>query len=151
MIKMNINENVFIQFGQLMTYQGTLGAISGIHCHSGGQSGISGSLRCCQEHYGQAQNLICLCQSRILFSKYLRTLKSHRNGFVFKICIWISVFRRKKRFENPIFGCRDIKQTPSLIFFGTPCRSQILTQNQLRVVSERFLLNIFVSCPGYFY
>ena len=105
---MNINENVFIQFGQLMTYQGTLGAISGIHCHSGGQSGISGSLRCCQEHYGQAQNLICLCQSRILFSKYLRTLKSHRNGFVFKICVWILVFRRKKRFKNPIFCCRDI-------------------------------------------
>ena len=36
--------------------------------------------------------------------------------------VWISVFRRKKRFENPIIGCRDIKQKPSLIFFGTPCR-----------------------------
>ena len=30
MIKMNINENVFIQFGQFMTYQGTLGDVSGI-------------------------------------------------------------------------------------------------------------------------
>ena len=30
MIKMNINETVFIQFGQFMTYQGTLVAVSGI-------------------------------------------------------------------------------------------------------------------------
>ena len=30
MIKMNINENVFIQFGQFMTYQGTLEAVSDI-------------------------------------------------------------------------------------------------------------------------
>ena len=27
----------------------------------------------------------------------------------------------KKRFENLTLGCRDIKQTWSLIFFGTPC------------------------------
>ena len=30
-------------------------------------------------------------------------------------------FQEKKRFENPSLGCRDIKQKPSLIFFGTPC------------------------------
>ena len=126
---MNINENVFIQFGQFMTYQGTLGAVSGIHCHSGGQSGISGSLRCCQEHYGQAQNLICLCQSRILFSKYLRTLKSHRNGFVFKICVWISVFRRKKRLVNPLHYHQVtailVIQENSGVFFETPCSNLI--------------------------
>ena len=28
----------------------------------------------------------------------------------------------KKQFKNPIVGYRDIKQKPSLIFFGTPCR-----------------------------
>ena len=37
------------------------------------------------------------------------------------MCVWISVFRRRKQFENPIIGCRDIKQKPSLILFGTPC------------------------------
>ena len=36
MIKMNINENDFIQFGQFMTYQGTLGAFSGIQGPFGG-------------------------------------------------------------------------------------------------------------------
>ena len=30
-------------------------------------------------------------------------------------------FQGKKRFENPIHGCWDMKQKPSLIFFGTPC------------------------------
>ena len=35
--------------------------------------------------------------------------------------VWISVFRRNKRFENMILGCWDIKQKPSVIFFGTPC------------------------------
>ena len=43
------------------------------------------------------------------------------SDFVFKISVWISVFWRKKRFKNPILCCRDIKQKPSLIFFGTPC------------------------------
>ena len=36
--------------------------------------------------------------------------------------VWISVFRRKKRFENPIIGCRDIKQKPSLICLGHPVK-----------------------------
>ena len=58
-----------------------------------------------------------------LFCEYLGSLRLHKNGFVFKICVWISVFRRKKRFKNPILDCQDIKQKPSLIFFGTPCRA----------------------------
>ena len=29
-------------------------------------------------------------------------------------------FQEKKLFENLILGCQDIKQTRSLIFFGTP-------------------------------
>ena len=62
----------------------------------------------------------------ILFCKYFGPLISHKNGFEFKICVWISVFRRKKRFKNPVLGCWDIKQKPSLIFFGTPCIYLIL-------------------------
>ena len=72
-------------------------------------------------------NYLCLDQNHliknlILFCKYLSPRKSHRNGFIFNIFVWISIFRRKKRFGNPILGCRDIKRTRSLIFFGTPCR-----------------------------
>ena len=53
---------------------------------------------------------IDLFQNPILFCKYLGTLLSHRNGSVCKMCVGISVFRRKKLFENRILGCRDIKQ-----------------------------------------
>jgi len=60
----------------------------------------------------------CLPQSLILFCKFLCPLKLHRNGHVFKLCVWISVFRRNKWFANPILVCRDIEQNPS-IFFGT--------------------------------
>ena len=56
--------------------------------------------------------LIDLFQNHILFCKYLSPLTSHRNGFVFKIWVWISV-QEKKLKENPILGCRNIKQ----IFF----------------------------------
>ena len=35
----------------------------------------------------------------------------------------------KKQFKSPIIGCRDIKQNPSLILFGTPCRYQGLCKN----------------------
>ena len=66
-----------------------------------------------------------LIKNPILFCKYFGPLISDRSGFVFKICVWISVFRRKKQFENPRLGCRDIKQKPSLIFFGTPCTFEI--------------------------
>ena len=52
---------------------------------------------------------------------YQITVGRHRIGFVFKLCVWISVFRRKKQYKNPILDCRDIKQNPSLILFGTPC------------------------------
>ena len=36
-----------------------------------------------------------LIKDPILFCMFLSSLKLHRNGFVFKICVWISVFRRK--------------------------------------------------------
>ena len=51
------------------------------------------------------------------FCKYLSPLKSHK---ISKISVWISVFRRKKQFENSIHGCRDIKQNPSLFLLGSP-------------------------------
>ena len=60
------------------------------------------------------------------FGKYLNPLKWHRNGFVFKICVWISVFRRKKQFENSILSSQDIKQKPSLIFLGHPVESSLV-------------------------
>ena len=53
----------------------------------------------------------------IFFCKFLSLLKLHRNGSAFKICVWISVFRRKKRFKNPILGCWDICKINSLPFF----------------------------------
>ena len=43
-------------------------------------------------------------KSNILFYLYLSYLKLYRNGSEFKICVWISVFRRKKRFVNPLHG-----------------------------------------------
>ena len=53
----------------------------------------------------------CLSRNHILFCKYLSPLNLHRNGTIFKIFIWISVFRRKKRFVNLFLGCWDIQQT----------------------------------------
>ena len=53
----------------------------------------------------------------ILFCKFLSPLKSRRNGFVFKIYIWISVFSRKKRCENSMLGCREIFKINTAPFF----------------------------------
>ena len=58
-----------------------------------------------------------LIKNPILFCKFVSSLKSHRNGFVFKICVWISVSRRKKPFKNPILGCRDICKINNAPFF----------------------------------
>ena len=65
----------------------------------------------------------------ILFNKYFSPLVSHRIGLVFKICVWISVFRRKKLFKNPILSCRDINQNPSLIFFWDTQYDLVKTAN----------------------
>ena len=35
--------------------------------------------------------------------------------------VYGSQFSGEKQFKIPILGCRDIKQKPSLILFGTPC------------------------------
>ena len=44
-----------------------------------------------------------LIKKSILYRKYIGPLKLHRNCFVFKICRWISAFRREKYIEK-IFG-----------------------------------------------
>ena len=68
-------------------------------------------------------------KSPILFGKYLGCLKSYRIGSVFKICVWISVFRRKKQFVNPLHGSKVttilLIQENSGVFFETPCRNPV--------------------------
>ena len=50
-----------------------------------------------------------LIKNPILFRKYLSPQKLLKNVWVFNTRVWISVFRRKKkRFENPGLGCRDL-------------------------------------------
>ena len=48
-------------------------------------------------------------------------------------------FQEKKSIQ-PIIGSRDIKQKPSLIFFGTPCRGRILTAVSEDVEGEEILV-----------
>merc|ERR1719233_2827097 len=45
----------------------------------------------------------------------------------------------KKQFENPLDGCRDIKQKLGLILFGTPCT----TMNMSTTVTPRNLYEHF--------
>ena len=66
---------------------------------------------------GQYEYELVSFQNPVLFCKYLSPLKSHKIGSVFKIYIWISVFREKKRFRNLFIGSGDIKQTNILTFF----------------------------------
>ena len=53
----------------------------------------------------------------ILFCKFLSPLTMNRNGFVFEIYIWISVFSKKKQFENPMLGCQKICKINTVPFF----------------------------------
>ena len=85
-----------------------------------------------------------LVKNPILFFKFLSPIKLHRNGFVFKIFVWISVFWRKKLFENPILGCRDIKKKSSLIFFGTPLSMSVCSHLDMDS-SEISLTHEFVA------
>ena len=55
-------------------------------------------------------NTIAFVTNPILFRKDLGPLKSYRNGFVPKICVWTLVFWRKKQLENPTHGYRNIRQ-----------------------------------------
>ena len=75
--------------------------------------------------------------------KTCATYFGHFSGFVFKICLWISIFGRKKQFENRIFSCWDIKQTKLLIFFIHPVstlyrklwKSAVCTKKKLMFLS----------------
>ena len=64
-------------------------------------------------------------KSPILFCRYLGYLKTYRIVSVFKICVWISVFRRKKRLVNPLHYHQVtailVIQENSGLFFETPC------------------------------
>ena len=62
-------------------------------------------------------NMNLSIQNPILFCKYLSPLISHINGSVFRIYIWISVFRRKKWSINPFLGSWDIEQIQKVHFF----------------------------------
>ena len=66
---------------------------------------------------GQYEYVLVSFRNPVLFCKYLSPLKSHKIGSVFKIYIWISVFREKKRFRNLFIGSGDIKQTNIWTFF----------------------------------
>ena len=66
---------------------------------------------------GQYEYVLVSFQNPGLFCKYLSPLKSHKIGSVFKIYIWISVFREKKRFRNLFIDSGDIKQTNILTLF----------------------------------
>ena len=46
-----------------------------------------------------SKKMTCLCRNFILFCKYLSPLDLHRNGSIFMLYIWISVFRRKNCLE----------------------------------------------------
>ena len=49
----------------------------------------------------------------------------HEYFCIQNLCMDLS-FQEKKRFEDPILGCQDIKRKPSLIIFGTPCSYNIV-------------------------
>ena len=67
---------------------------------------------------------IDLFQNRILFCKYLCPLISHRKVFVFKICVWISVFRRKNYLTIRYLVAEISSKNPVLFFLGHPVHVQ---------------------------
>ena len=87
-------------------------------------------------------------QKPILFRKYLSPHKSQRNGSVFKICVWISVFRRKKRFVNPFIGCRDMKQTRGFIVMkclGIRQENSKICQSKMKMSLRKLVIYIFFT------
>ena len=67
--------------------------------HSASSQGISRPLWCCEDHFRSVWICICLFRTPVLFCKYLSPLRLHKIGSVFKIYIWISVFRKKNGLE----------------------------------------------------
>ena len=64
----------------------------------------------CRDNYVAVWLWIYVFKNPILFHNYLSPQMSHKNDFVFKICVWISVFRRKKSFVIPFNGFWEIQQ-----------------------------------------
>ena len=98
----------------------TLGPLGPLRTWSGQSElrwGISEPFWCCEEHFRSVWIWTCLFRNPILFCKYLSPLISHRNGSVFKIFTWISVFRRKKRVRNPFLSSWDIQKIQKVNFF----------------------------------
>ena len=89
-----------------------------------------------------------LIENPILFCKYLSPLISHRNGFVFKICVWICFHEKKKQFEKPILGCGDIMQNPSLIRFGDTLYNSIILIYKDQITDQPPIFTIFI-CKRY--
>ena len=93
-------------------------------------------------------------QNPILVCKYLSPLISHRNGSVFKIYIWISVFRRKKQFRNLFLGSRDIIHIQKVHFFGDALVSEPTLLNHTKsynisriALLEHLFLSIIFGLP----
>ena len=66
---------------------------------------------------GQYEYVLVSFQNPVLFCKYLSPLKSHKIGSVFKIYIYISVFRRKKWFRIPFLVPEICNKYKRSIFF----------------------------------
>ena len=82
------------------------------------QFGKLGAPKDCEDRFRSVWICTCLFQNPVLFCKYLSSLKLHKIGSVFKIYIWILVYKWKKWFRNLLIGFGDIKQTN--ICFETP-------------------------------
>ena len=96
-------------------------SLTGYLDQAGASRGILKPIWHCWDHFRSLPIWLCPFQNLILVCKHLSPLISHKNGSVFKIYIWISVFRRKKPFENPMLGCRDIcKINTGPFFFKHP-------------------------------
>ena len=99
-------------------------SLTGYLDQAGASRGILKPIWHCWDHFRSLPIWLCPFQNPILVCKYLSPLISHRNGSVFKIYIWILVFRRKKQFRNLFLGSRNIKQIQKVYFLRHPVVSR---------------------------
>ena len=77
-------------------------------------------------------------KSPILFCTYLGYLKSYRNVSVFKICVWILVFRRKKQFVDPLHGLQVTRyKRIQPFFFKHPVEVYFVTRRKRRTRTRK--------------
>ena len=79
----------------------------------------------------------------ILFCISLSLLKSHRNGSVLKICVWISVVRRKIYLKIHLLVVEILGKHPVLFFLGYPVRFISWYGKFAGYISRSFLLKQF--------